>query len=509
MARALANPAYFAEIYFRPYDPNWSEVIPRFGVDMLGYMATTQRGVVMLPPEFMKTTLGSQVYALWRTVRATVFGEMFRGMLASEEEGMARANLSVLRWHVENNERLHSDFVANDGKPLLRPDPTTKVWRDDAMIVARVGTSRDPTWQAKGLDSKGVQGRRLDCLIADDLITPRNAESPALRKRALDMWDLAFETRLVGSDGARVAPRGQALALGNFNDSRDLLSILSRRPGWRLFKRPSIHKPGNPEEPPSNAEWEEAVETWPQVWPKERLLAERTAKPQRFRRIHLLDPRAEGGEALKVSWVQVIQPPQVPLRYGKFYMGLDGAPGGDGEDLDFFNVTVGCLYQDHLDICDSFDRRGTVDTQVDLLWQVYQRYDRVGNGVQAIGLPKVAMDRYLGGAIAIKYPELEHKLVPISTPGSKDDRIVGLGPYASSGWLRVVEGAWLGLTSDHVDQWQEQSLYEQWKEFPFGKHDDKLDGLDVCIRTTREYGGVDAQDREVELTAVAAYDPWG
>jgi hypothetical protein len=31
------------------------------------------------------------------------------------------------------------------------------------------------------------------------------------------------------------------------------------------------------------------------------------------------------------------------------------------------------------------------------------------------------------------------------------------------------------------------SLYEQWRAFPLGRHDDKLDGLDVLIRTAREF----------------------
>ena len=153
--RALANPVFFAETYFRPYDQQWSEPMAPFAQEMLRYIRTQQRGVVMLPPEFMKTTICSQVYPLWLTYRSSVTGKMLRGMLASEEEGLAASNLSVIAWHIENNEYLARDFIDGKGNQMVYPDPTEETWRYDAIIVNRPGASKDPTWQAKGLDSKG------------------------------------------------------------------------------------------------------------------------------------------------------------------------------------------------------------------------------------------------------------------------------------------------------------------------------------------------------------------
>lgn len=495
--RALANPAYFAEAYVRPYDANWKAPIPTFAVEMLKFIRQAKRGVVMLPPEFMKTTLISQAYPLWLIYRATVMKQLLRAMLASEEEGIAAANLGVVAWHILNNELLARDFADPEGRPLVVPDPTENVWRYDAITVMREGTSKDPTLQAKGLDSKGVQGRRLDYLIADDLITPKNASSPTLRRRALDFWDLQFETRLVAS--------GQAVICGNFNDNRDLLSTLSMRSNYELWKRPSIHSIADPAVPPSDADMddpEKSEVTWPEVWPRERLLAERLAKPNRFRRIHLLDARAEMGEQLKVEWVQIIQPIQTPMKYARYFISLDPAPGGTGEDLDFFNVSVGALHDGNLDLVESRDVRADTPRQVELVGLIHDRYQRMGRGVLAIGGAKLTLDRYMRGALTVKRPDLQHKIVEISVPGHKEERLEALGPYAQSGWLRVWESAWLGLTSDHMDQWQELSLLEQWRDFPHGKHDDKLDGLDILCRTAREFGNIG--DIEYELQAMTA-----
>jgi hypothetical protein len=491
--RALANPVFFSEAYIRPYDKNWKTPLAPFAREMLKFMRVAKRGVIMLPPEFMKTTLCSQAYPLWLTYRSRVMGTTLRGMLASEEEGLAAGNLGVIAWHIENNELLARDFIDAEGRPLVYPDPTEAVWRRDAIVIARDGASKDPTWQAKGLDSKGVQGRRLDVLIADDLITPKNSSSPTLRKRALDFWDLQFETRLVAS--------GQGIICGNFNDTRDLLSTLSMRKNYEVFRRPSMHRVGQPDQAPSEAEMgtDKSAATWPDVWPMERLLAEKQAKPNRFRRIHLLDARAEMGEQLKVEWMTVIQPIQTPMKYAKYYIGIDPAPGGAGEDLDFFNITVGAVHEGHMDIVESKDVRADIPRQIELLGLIVDRYQRMGRGVIAIGGAKIALDRYFRGAVLAKRPDLGPKMVEMSIPGSKEERLEALGPFAQSGWLRCWESAWMALTSDHQDQWQEQPLLEQWRDFPHGKHDDKLDGLDVCIRTAREFSNVGDVEWDLEV----------
>lgn len=492
--RALANPVYFAEMYYRPYDQNWSENMAPFAQDMLKFIRTARRGVVMLPPEFMKTTLCSQVYPLWLTYRSAVTGKMLRGMMASEEEGLAASNLSVVAWHIENNEFLSRDFVDPKGKPMVFPDPTEECWRYDAIIVNRPGASKDPTWQAKGLDSKGVQGRRIDVLIADDLVTPKNSMSPTLRRRALDFWDLQFETRLVAS--------GQAVVCGNFNDIRDLLSTLANRPGYTTFKRPSLAALDNPAEPPKEADLgnpEKCALTWPSVWTMDRLMEERRAKPQRFRRIHLLDARAEMGEQLKVEWMQAIQPDETPLKYARYYIGIDPAPGSAQEDPDFFNITVGAMHGSQLDVVEIRDVRADIPRQVELVGLLHDRYQRLGLGVVAIGCARITLDRYFRGALTIARKDLTHKIVEIGVAGSKEERLEGLGPFAQSGFLRVWESMWLGLMSDATDQWQELSLYEQWRDFPQARHDDKLDGLDVMIRTAREFANIGEVEYDLEV----------
>jgi hypothetical protein len=190
------------------------------------------------------------------------------------------------------------------------------------------------------------------------------------------------------------------------------------------------------------------------------------------------------------------------LKYARIYLGVDPAPGGDTEDLDFFVVTVLALTANHIDLVQSFAVRADTPRQVDLLGSIHDAYAGVGGGVQAIGGQKVAMDRYFRGAVEIKRPDLKRKLVEISVPGeqaAKEVRLEGLGPKAHSGWLRVWEGAWTARTADPIDQEEELSLEEEWREFPYGNHDDRLDSLDIAIRTAEQEAGVGPVDFALEV----------
>ena len=404
---------------------------------------------------------------------------------------MAARNLSVIAWHIEHNEMLAEDF-ADKGNPLVFPDAAENVWREDSIIVNRHGASKDPTWQAKGLDSSGIHGRRLDWLFGDDVVTPKNAFSAAYRRQALNLWDLQITTRLVRT--------GRAIISGNFNHERDLVSTLAERQTYEVFRRPALHKPGQPEERTESIE--DGIPLWPENWSKGRLRREEEDKPQRFRRIFLLDPRAERGDKLKLDWLTVIDPRDTPMNECRFIVSLDPAPGGVTDDLDYFNVTVLAAHGPDLDLVASIDVRMDITEQMSLVGAIHDRFNRTGERVVAIGGAKVSMDRYMRGALIAARPDLADKVVEVSIPGSKTDRLEALGPLARSGWLRVWSSALRELTSDPHDQHQELTLEEQWKDFPNAKHDDKLDGLDVGIRTFKEHG--EKMDVDVELEAAGS-----
>lgn len=492
---AIASPAVFGHLYVRPYDEIWREKgsLPHLTRELLAWMPVVRRGVVITPPEFLKTT-ALHTYCLWLTYRAAQLGKLptFAGMLTAEEAKHAERNLSVITWHIEHNERLASDFVDVYGEPLVVPDLEEDKWTDSEIVVRRAGTMKDPTWQAKGISSKGVQGARLLHVVGDDVITPRSADSPAEQKKALRLWDKQVTTRL--REG------GQALLLGNFNHPRDLVSTLESRPSYAVFRRPALHVPGDKSKAPEQATDPDAIPNLPEVWSRERLEQERTDKPGTFRAVMLLDAEDEQGRRLP-KVLTVIGEDETPLNQCRFVISTDGAPGGEQDDPDFFNITILAVSAKHADIVVCHDMRAEATEQVDTLAAYVSRYQRLGLGVAAIGIPKVALDHYFRGAVLIGHPHLRPLLQPISVPGSKEARLEALGPFASNGWLRCWDSAYSTLTSAASDRYQELTIEEQWSGFPSISHDDKLDGIDVGIRTVREHGIQPSNVRTVKLNA--------
>jgi len=493
VALACANPVFFGETYVRPYDDNWNGPLPEVPRQLLAFGMSVRRGVIMTPPEFLKTTTISQLYPLWLTYRYAQAGRLSSlfGALMSELQELAERNLSVIAWHIENNPDLRRDFVDIHGRPLVEPDPGQDKWTDEEIIVRRATPSKDPTWQAKGVKTT-IQGARLNHFIGDDLVTPGSARSVAKQRDALRRWDDEVTTRLVAT--------GQALIAGNFNHPKDLLSTVAARPSYAVLRRPSLHVPGKPEEAPEDPRDPSAVVALPEKWPRERILADLSEKPGRFPVIHLLRVAQKGGTMLREAWVTRISLDDIPALGRTILFSLDPAPGAEVDpDPSFFSITVGILTKRHLDIVESYAARMESTEQVELLSAMVASRREEGH-VGGIGISKVSLDKYARGAFEVGDPSLRpllhaHSITEKDT--TKTERLSHLGTYFKSGWARVTEDAWHAKTSGPDDRQQETTLAEEWVTLPMQRHDDRLDGVDVLIREALSIGGHPGAQRDV------------
>lgn len=485
VALACVNPVFFGETYIRPYDDQWNGPLPEIPRQFLAFATAVRKGVIVSPPECLKTTTVSQVYPLFLTYRYAQAGKLalLHGALMSELQELAERNLSVIAWHIENNPDLARDFVDVHGRPLVEPDPEQDKWTDEEIIVRRGTPSKDPTWQAKGVKTT-IQGARLGHLIGDDLVTPGSATSKAKQTDALNRWDTEVTTRLYAN--------GQALIVGNFNHPKDLVSTIAARSAYRTLRRPTLHVPGKPEEAPEDPRDPEAVVAIPEKWPRGRILAELSEKPFKFPVIHLLRSAQKGGTMLREAWVSRIALTDIETMGRVYLFALDPAPGAEVDpDPSFFTITVGILTRAHLDVIESFAARMEPTEQVELLSAMVASRREQGH-VGGIGISKVALDKYARGAFEVGDPSLRPLLHAHSISSgneSKTERLGQLGTYFKGGWARVTEDAWHAKTSAPDDREQETTLAEEWTTLPMQRHDDRLDGVDVLIREALERGG--------------------
>lgn len=492
VAWAICNPVFFGEYYIAPYDDEWTAKLPRVAQEMLGFAASVRRGVLMMPPEFLKTTTISQLYPLFLTCRYAAAGKLslLHGALLSEAQTLARRNLSVIAWHIEHNDRIRADFVDVRGRPLIEPDPDEDKWTDDELVVRRPGASKDPTWQAAGLHTQ-IQGARLRHLIGDDLVTPLSSNSPAKQTEALRIWDMQIKSRLV--EGA------QAIIAGNFNHPKDLLSTIAVRTGWQAMRRPALHVLGDRSKAPDDYRDPTAIEQLPEKWPKWRLYREAADAPASFPVVYLLRSTAAGGALLRAEWVTRITLEDIPAIGRVYLLSLDGAPGAEVDpDPSFFTITVGILTSEHFDVIESYAARMPPTEQATVLSAKVAAYRARGH-VGGIAVAKIALDRYAAGAFAVGDMSLRPLLHAHSMPqGSKIERLGQLGTYTKGGWCRITESAWSELTSAPDDRKQETSLGEEWITLPAQRHDDRLDGLDLAIREARQRLGVVVAQKAAE-----------
>lgn len=494
---ALGNPAIFGETYMRPYDDEWTMPLPAVARDMLRFALRSKRGVLMMPPEFLKTTTISQLYPLWLTYYYAAAGKLslLHGALLSEYIDLARRNLSVVAWHIEHNELLRRDFVDVRGRPLVEPDPEEDKWTDDEIVVRRRGASKDPTWQAAGLNTQ-IQGARLRHLIGDDVVTPLHSASHAKQVEAIRVWDQQTTRRLIDE--------GQAIIAGNYNHPKDLLSTIAARDRWAVMKRPALHVPGNIEEAPEDYRDPDAVETLPEKWPKRRLYEEASDSPGTFPVVYLLRSSTSGAALLREHWVQRIDPSEIPEIGRVYLLSLDPAPGAEVDpDPSFFTITVAILTASHLDVIESFADRIPPTEQAEVLSAKVAHYRERGH-VGGIAVSKVALDRYAKGGFEIADPSLRPLLHAHSLPqGSKVERLGQLGSYFKSGWARVTEKAWNEKTAGPDHRQMETTLGEEWTTLPAQRHDDRLDGVDLVIRDARSRLGDVSIQKLAEMADMA------
>lgn len=137
------------------------------------------------------------------------------------------------------SEELHEVF------PDLR---ASKPWSFSSITVERNSPSKDPSFQAIGVNSI-LQGARIDRLIIDDILTYENCRTPNQRRYVIE-W-------VTASLFSRLTERAMVWMIGNAFHPDDMLHYSAKQPAWKYYRYPCVTMDG------------ESV--WPLVWSKERI----------------------------------------------------------------------------------------------------------------------------------------------------------------------------------------------------------------------------------------------
>lgn len=391
-----------------------------------------------IPIEHAKTTWLSITIPLWIL---TLDQEAMIALIGNRSAD-AQKSLGPIRWHIEHNQLLRSDF------PELRPDFNAG-WSDARIFVERKSRSKDPSIQTAGI-TQTIQGSRLDMVLGDDVQDRTRALSEVKNQADQENWQEIIENRVV--DG------GVCATYGTLQTSRDLNATLSRSPGYQHMHLSAVDNEGT-----------YGPKGEPIFFTKERLKAARERQGERrYARKYLNDAKDEGGKLLKAEWLHFVRAHQVPWKNLTMFAGVDPATGEtEVADPDEYSIAWGGRDPD--------GRLYLMGTMGDADWNIFQGTKQLNKLHLDKSFRRVAIEA-VTFSVAAKQDVWRTTGIPAyksPTTKSKEIRFETMGGLFDVKRVLIVEDG-PGIFGDD----ETQNFYDQWIDYPEGRHDDRLDAVE-------------------------------
>jgi len=432
-----------------------------------------KRLVIVLPRGWLKTTLCSQAYPLWRSIR----NPQVRTLLAQNTYKNAVSKLIVIDGVVKRNALFRSLY------PEILPDSTCK-WKNDQMCLKRDGTFADGTFEAAGTKTQ-VTSRHFNVIIEDDTVAPDKddlGEDNLMPTK--DDVDQAIGWHRLATP-LLVNPRNdQILIVGTRWFEKDLISwVRERNKGvgnYLFYARGCLEKDGVPDES-GEVTYEERFD--------EAVLAElkESLGPYLFSCLYLNKPLRSQDMIFKRDWFQYYETPPQSL---VCYTTVD--PGGDPEESKGetdWNVVMTCgkdIRSGLVYVLEYSRKKCSPGELISMIFKHVMKYSPVKVGIETTAYQKSLKywikERMRKTGTWFLIEGLTH------SKRSKGQRIMGLQPVIASGSLR--------FKSYMVHLINELLVY------PLGKNDDLADTLSSQLELWRMTSSV-----EEERTKEQGLDP--
>jgi predicted phage terminase large subunit-like protein len=151
-------------------------ILDNLDVTAIGRRDTGQKYFLFqMPRETYKSTFFTCAFSAW----ALANNPNLSILITSSTQGNARLWLGSIKRRLENERfrAVFGDWDMRDG------------WREtDITIRGRTVSRPEPSISCAGLDTT-VTAKHFDIILADDLVTPEDRDSPAKRARSIKYWD--------------------------------------------------------------------------------------------------------------------------------------------------------------------------------------------------------------------------------------------------------------------------------------------------------------------------------
>jgi len=480
MIRAEAKRSlYFFAKGILKYD--WLVPDPHGAVCKLLEDHSKKRKKFVLPRGWLKTTVCTIAYAIWRAVH----DPNIRILLAQNNQENAQKKLGEIRDTFERNQLLRALY------PDVLPGPHS-VWRATSLCLNRSKSYPESTFECIGVRGQPTS-RHYNIIIEDDTVAP-------------DFDELGSETLAPSHDDVRKAIMWHSLALPlltNVKDDEilvvgtrwyehDLMShITEKEQHYHTIERSCREDDEGNSDPRGRI-------TYPERFSQDVLdQYEASLGPYFFSTLMLNRPVAVGDMLFKQDWFKEYE--SLPPRHGlEVYTTIDPATDPQlstsrNDQLDYSVVmTAGKdLVTGDIYVIDYFRERCSPGDHAAALFHHVRTYRPIIVGYEDVAYQR-SLDYWLKELM--RQQEQFFLLTPIKRTGrkSKETHIMGLHPIAASGAIYI---------RPHM-----RELLTEFLSFPRGAHDDLIDCLAMQTQLWRRTKSSREIKRKLDLASPLSLD---
>lgn len=401
-----------------------------------------KRSVIVLPRGFLKTSVVTKAYPIWRAVR----NPNIRMLIVSNSEPNAKKMVSQIKQVFERNRVFQWLF------PDLIPDFAHCRWSDLAAEINRDASIgyQEATFEGAGVGSN-VVSRHYDLIIEDDTLSPRKDDATGAElmpmKEEVDQvigWHRLATSLLITPD------QGEIVVVGTRWAYHDLIgSIIQECPEYAHFQRAAV---------------EDGKPTYPTRFPQTALeFIEKEQGPYMFQALYMNRPVAAEKQIFKPEWVREFEFAPANLRT---FMAVDLAIKQE-ESADYNAIIVGGMDSvGRLYILNAVRMRATPREIVDAIFRLAREHP----GIERVAVEAVAYQAAMIYMLNDRMVE-EGVFLPVEAikrrERTKEQRILRLQPLMANGrlWFRPTQ----------------PELKRELLEFPYGRHDDMIDAMSDLV----------------------------
>ncbi len=411
-----------------------------------------------LPRGFLKTTLITITYSIWRAlpprekykkreIKDPLHDPNVRILIVQNSRTNARKRVNVIRQHLQHNNLLQKLF------PEIIPDTFhgDRRWSDSHAEIQREEKHPEATWEAAGIGTSLVS-RHYSEIIEDDLIAPKKDDmtgTEAMPTREEVEKAIGFHKSAISLLANQET--GRVINVGTRWCKYDVIQYIKNEqvPPYKVFEMSALDENNEP--------------TYPERFSKSVL--ENIKQEQGtyiYSSQYLNQPYDSEKMVFKPEWIKRYnQPP--PLEEMKRYISIDPAIGQKKENDFSIVLAAGITSKRELLTLEYERERYNPSELIEKIFEYFERYNPEAVIIETVAyqqalahfVEKEAMDRFM------YLPIIEY-----SPSKSKETRIKGLQPIAQRGKLLI--------RPFH------RELAKELRDFPYSEHDDISDALAQC-----------------------------